>query len=239
MKKFITNIFISIDEREVNCIFNQDRGFWLDESNGFYRKTRAWLAPLITRKTRPWLAAFARLLKGHARLRNKAATIIVQGEEDHLGRALMTGAMVTAAAGANYRRPDRAILALYRHAAGFLQLLRAARHGVPNGKLHGPRIPFTKENAAMATVPHSVIPPADVGDARAEFRGGDERWDRVSLLGLEAIPGPELKEAEHGRNSMKLTVASAEARAGEEGQPGLAGEGGTDETRGLVRWEAQ
>ena len=76
----------------------------------------------------------------------------------------------------------------------------------------------------------------DVTNACAEFRGGDEGRDGVCL----ASPETEIKEAKHRwRSTMEFSVAPAEASAGEDGEPGLAGEGGAHERRRLVWREAQ
>jgi hypothetical protein len=91
---------VLVRDHEVNGVFDEDRGSWLDESSGKNRKTGAWLAPLGTMKSGAWLAAVNRLSQGHAGLCDKVVTIIiVQGEEDHPEGALMTGAVVTAADG--------------------------------------------------------------------------------------------------------------------------------------------
>jgi hypothetical protein len=95
-----------------------------------------------------------------------------------------------------------------------------------------------KENTAMAAVQRIVIqaegpPILHVAGSCAELGGGDEAFRDAGA------PDLGIQEAEHGRSSMELAVASAEGMAGEQAEPVLAGEGGAYEPLGLVRREAE
>ena len=96
-------------------------------------------------------------------------------QEDPEG-APMTGAVVAPGDGAEHRSPEAEAF------HGGVQLPPAARHWVPNGELAGSHIRIRQENPAMAEVERFVLRMSPVGDARCEFRGGDEMCGGVFLL---------------------------------------------------------
>ena len=191
-------------------------------------KKWAWLAPLI--QWRAWLAPVTGLWQGHT---SECSTIIIlifshfHADKNHLKGSRVTSAVVTAAKGAQHGNPAAVV-----HQVGPVQPPPAARHGVPNEELAAIRIP--KKDAAMAAVPRKVVTvvPFIVGNAGAEFCGGREARDGTFFAPVAALQPETTKEARHGRSSMVVVVATAEARAGEEAEPELAGEGGAHEREG-------
>jgi hypothetical protein len=94
---------------------------------------------------------------------------------------------------------------------------------------------MAKENVR----PWMQSPPSVVRNARAEFHGGDEAWLRVFLrpAGFRRIivRGMGIKEVGHRGSSMELAVKTMQARALDETEPKLVGEGGVHEPRGSRR----
>lgn len=107
------------------------------------------------------------------------------------------------------------------------------REGIPDDE-HivlglGPPGRVAEEDAAVAGVEREQA--ALVGADRAEGASRDEAADgKLAGLFLEVDD-----EAEHGARAVELAVPAAEAAVGDEAAPGLAGEGGAEEARRVVR----
>ncbi|OQU88812.1 hypothetical protein SORBI_3002G099932 [Sorghum bicolor] len=151
----------------------------------------------------------------------------------------VTGADAAAAAarvgGAEHRRipadPDAIDGVLRRRQLG--QFHPVAGDGVPDGEVQelGKDERPGEEDAAVAGVDGVPGPASEVRVARPEGRGG-----------REAGPGlitSEDNKTQHRGPSVELAEPAAEAAVGKDAAPELADEGGADEARGVVRWEAE
>uniref|UniRef100_A0A0A8YD33 Uncharacterized protein n=1 Tax=Arundo donax TaxID=35708 RepID=A0A0A8YD33_ARUDO len=131
---------------------------------------------------------------------------------------------VADAVGGRGRRPGKTVLPV--------------RQGVPDDEIQGSlgarvRGKGGEEGAAVAAIEHEPAREVAAGGAAGGGVDGDETG------GVWSVSIHDAEEADDGRRPVDRAVAATEGGVGKDATPALAGEGGAEEARGLVRREAE